>query len=83
MEEINEESKRLWEWEVALAFMERCYDDGGTIWTKKDFGLIFANCEDKEIANSPFILERLKKLHDEGKIEFVGDDDVYFKVINM
>jgi hypothetical protein len=84
MEEINEESKRLWEWEVALAGIGRCYDDGGTIWTKKDFDFfIFVVFKDKEIANSPFILERLKKLHDEGKIEFVGDDDVYFKVIKM
>jgi hypothetical protein len=79
MEEFNEEKL----WRIARRVIERCYDDGGTIWKKKDFGLIFANFERPEIANSPFILERLKKLHDEGKIEFVGDDDVYFKVINM
>jgi len=76
-----DESKYLWS--IALAGIEHFLDKGRTIWTKKDFNVIFANFRHIAIINSPFILEQLKKLHDEGKIEFVGDDDVYFKVIKM
>jgi hypothetical protein len=71
-------------WEIVLAMIERCYYDGGVIWSKKNFESLFtANYVPKESAYDPYILEQLQKLHNEGKIEFIGDDDVYFKVIKV
>jgi hypothetical protein len=72
------------EWEIILAMIERCYDDGGVIWSKKNFESLFtANYVSKESAYNPYILEQLKKLNDERKIDFIDNDDIYFKVINI
>jgi hypothetical protein len=36
----------------------------------------------KESAYNPYVLEQLQKLHDEGRIEFVGNDDVYIRILS-
>jgi hypothetical protein len=54
---------------------------GSLIVSKKNFAEIFRNFGPEESAYDPYVLEQLQKLHNEGKIEFVGSDDVYFKIL--
>jgi hypothetical protein len=70
-------------WVLTFGFLNRSYYDcgSGVVWSKKWFIEIFENFGPKESAYDPYVLEQLQKLHDEGKIEFVGSDDVYFKIL--
>jgi hypothetical protein len=81
MNEVNDVIGHKWGW--AFARLRHSYKEYGTIvvWSKRDFAELFEKFGTKESAHDPYITEQLQKLHDEGRIEFVGSDDVYFKIL--
>ncbi|MDR1285322.1 MAG: hypothetical protein LBJ88_03880 [Campylobacteraceae bacterium] len=83
MNKADDVIKSKWGW--ALARLRHSYSKYGiiVIWSKKEFAKLFEKFGTKESAYEPYILEQLKKLNDERKIDFIGNDDIYFKVINI
>jgi hypothetical protein len=77
---MNKDNEEQYYWEVALSGLGRFFDEGMYTWSKKQFKMIF---KDDKVANSGFILDKLKDLEKEGKIAFVGTDDVYIKVLEQ
>lgn len=68
------------EWSVALRGLERFFDEGMVLWSKKDFDLLFSS---EDIANSSYVLDRLRGLDKEGVISFIGDNDLYIKILKI
>lgn len=68
------------EWSVALRGLERFFDEGMVLWSKKNFDLLFSS---EDVANSSYVLDRLRDLDDEGVISFVGDNDLYIKILKI
>lgn len=68
------------EWDVALRGLERFFDEGTVLWSKKNFDLLFSS---EDVANSSYVLDRLRDLDDKGVISFVGDNDLYIKILNI
>ncbi len=68
------------EWSVALRGLERFFDEGMVLCSKKNFDLLFSS---EDVANSSYVLDRLRDLDDEGVISFVGDNDLYIKILKI
>ena len=68
------------EWSVALRGLERFFDEGMVLWSKKNFDLLFSS---EDVANSSYVLDRLRDLDDEGVISFIGDNDLYIKILKI
>lgn len=69
-----------YEWSVALRGLERFFDEGMTLWSKEKFSLLFSR---EDIARSSYVLDQLRVLERRGAIVFVGDDELYIKVLKM
>lgn len=75
---MNADSRH--EWSVALRGLERFYDEGMTSWSKEKFNLLFSS---EEVANSSYVRDQLKALEEKGAIVFVGDNNLYIKVLGI
>lgn len=75
---MNVDNRR--EWSVALRGLERFFDEGMTLWSKEQFNLLFSS---EAVASSSYVLDQLKALEGQGAIVFVGDDDLYIKVLKV
>lgn len=69
-----------YEWSVALRGLERFFDEGMTLWSKEKFILLFSS---EDVASSSYVLDQLKALEEQGAIVFIGDDDLYIKVLKI
>lgn len=68
------------EWNVALRGLERFFDEGMVLWSKRNFDLLFSS---ENVANSSYVLNRLKDLDEKGVISFVGSNNLYVKVLKI
>lgn len=68
------------EWDVALKGLERFFDEGMTLWTKEKFISLFSS---NAIATSEYVVGQLRILEDKGAIVFVGEDEIYIKVVSI
>lgn len=69
-----------YEWSVALRGLERFFDEGMSLWSKEKFVLLFSS---EDVASSSYVLDQLKALEGQGAIAFIGDDDLYIKVLKI
>lgn len=69
-----------YEWNVALRGLERFFDEGMTLWSKEKFILLFSS---EDVASSSYVLDQLRALEGQGAIIFIGDDDLYIKVLKI
>ncbi len=69
-----------YEWSVALRGLERFFDEGMTLWSKEKFILLFSS---EDVASSSYVLDQLRALEGQGVIVFIGDDDLYIKVLKI
>jgi hypothetical protein len=69
-----------YEWSVALRGLERFFDEGMTLWSKEKFILLFSS---EDVASSSYVLDQLRALEGQGAIIFIGDDDLYIKVLKI
>jgi hypothetical protein len=67
-------------WSIALNGMKRFFDEGMTIWKEGQFFSLFPN---NNVAQSDYVVSKLKELDVSGSIQFVGDKNIYIKVIKI
>jgi hypothetical protein len=51
-----------------------------TLWSKEKFILLFSS---EDVASSSYVLDQLRALEGQGAIIFIGDDDLYIKVLKI
>lgn len=68
---------------IMTGAFNRAYDDGGKGWSKKDIlALIIHNTSNKVFdLEDPRLQQALQVWVEKGHIEFIGEEDVYLKII--